>query len=113
MWLGYAVIRFKSNNVGYWMMHCHIDIHHGEGMAMIIQEGESEEIANLVNLNEVNLCENNLESVQIRRRGSQSQPQQPQLIEPSQAKDKLAALLQLFVEPIAKLISKLFSTKKA
>lgn len=58
---GYVVIRFKSNNLGYWMMHCHIDIHHGEGMAMIIQEGSSKDIANIVDYNNINVCENNLD----------------------------------------------------
>lgn len=47
------------------MMHCHIDIHHGEGMAMIIQEGHKDEIEKLVNYEEINLCENNLEQVKI------------------------------------------------
>ncbi|EXJ62675.1 hypothetical protein A1O7_03113 [Cladophialophora yegresii CBS 114405] len=31
---GYAVIRFRANNKGIWMMHCHVGWHLGSGMAM-------------------------------------------------------------------------------
>lgn len=60
---GYAVVRFKSDNIGYWFMHCHIDIHHAEGMAAIIQEGTSDEIANIVDFSKVNFCSSNLDRV--------------------------------------------------
>ena len=36
---GYVVIRFISNNWGFWYMHCHIEPHFLEGMAMVINEG--------------------------------------------------------------------------
>ena len=36
---GYVVLRFISNNWGFWYMHCHIEPHFLEGMAMIINEG--------------------------------------------------------------------------
>ena len=35
---GYVVINFKSDNPGYWFMHCHIEIHQLQGMAVIINE---------------------------------------------------------------------------
>ncbi|KAJ9604007.1 hypothetical protein H2200_011529 [Cladophialophora chaetospira] len=31
---GYAVIRFRADNEGIWMMHCHVGWHLGSGMAM-------------------------------------------------------------------------------
>ncbi|KIV83645.1 hypothetical protein PV11_05649 [Exophiala sideris] len=31
---GYAVIRFRADNKGIWMMHCHVGWHLGSGMAM-------------------------------------------------------------------------------
>ncbi|KAJ2235103.1 ferroxidase fet3 [Coemansia sp. RSA 1722] len=34
----YAVIRFKASNPGMWLMHCHIDTHHAQGMAMLFAE---------------------------------------------------------------------------
>ncbi len=40
---GYAVIQFKSDNPGHWFLHCHIEIHQLEGMAVIINEAESEQ----------------------------------------------------------------------
>ena len=36
---GYVVLRFISNNWGFWYMHCHIEPHFLEGMAMVINEG--------------------------------------------------------------------------
>ena len=35
---GYVVIAFQADNPGYWFMHCHIEVHQLEGMAVIIQE---------------------------------------------------------------------------
>ena len=37
---GYVVIQFISDNPGYWFLHCHIENHQFEGMAMIINEAE-------------------------------------------------------------------------
>jgi hypothetical protein len=53
---GYTTIRFFSDNPGYWLMHCHIENHHANGMALLIKEGTHEEIKSLVNLNEINTC---------------------------------------------------------
>lgn len=33
---GYVVIQFISNNPGYWFMHCHLEPHQMEGMAMVV-----------------------------------------------------------------------------
>lgn len=35
---GYVVIAFFANNPGYWFMHCHIEAHQLEGMAVVVQE---------------------------------------------------------------------------
>ncbi|XP_078581081.1 uncharacterized protein LOC144864666 [Branchiostoma floridae x Branchiostoma japonicum] len=37
---GYVVLRFLADNPGWWFVHCHIEIHQVEGMAMVIREGE-------------------------------------------------------------------------
>ncbi|XP_069141172.1 uncharacterized protein [Argopecten irradians] len=33
---GYAVVRIKADNPGVWIMHCHIELHSTDGMAMLI-----------------------------------------------------------------------------
>ena len=35
---GYAVVYFRSNNPGYWFLHCHIEVHQLEGMSVVINE---------------------------------------------------------------------------
>ncbi|CAE1312423.1 unnamed protein product [Acanthosepion pharaonis] len=35
---GYAVIRIKADNPGLWFMHCHIEMHSMDGMALILNE---------------------------------------------------------------------------
>lgn len=40
---GYVVISFISDNPGYWFMHCHIEVHQLEGMALIINEAENQQ----------------------------------------------------------------------
>ena len=37
---GYAVVYFKANNPGYWFLHCHIEVHQLEGMAVVINEAQ-------------------------------------------------------------------------
>jgi hypothetical protein len=39
---GYTVIRFRPDNEGLWMLHCHVLVHLGSGMAMGLQIGGSE-----------------------------------------------------------------------
>lgn len=34
----YAVIRIKADNPGLWLMHCHIELHATNGMAMVLNE---------------------------------------------------------------------------
>ena len=33
-------IQFVSSNPGYWALHCHLDPHHIEGMAMVLNIAE-------------------------------------------------------------------------
>jgi len=40
---GYVVINFKSDNPGHWFLHCHIEVHQLEGMALIINEAPDEQ----------------------------------------------------------------------
>lgn len=35
---GYAVIRIRADNPGLWIMHCHIELHAADGMAMLLNE---------------------------------------------------------------------------
>ena len=35
---GYAVVYFKTDNPGWWFLHCHIEVHQLEGMGLIINE---------------------------------------------------------------------------
>ena len=34
---GFAVLRFKANNPGVWLIHCHMAWHNLIGMAMLMQ----------------------------------------------------------------------------
>ena len=47
---GYVVIRFVSDNWGFWYMHCHIEPHFLEGMAVVVNEAY--ELQNLPPLNQ-------------------------------------------------------------
>ena len=40
---GWVVINFLSDNPGYWFMHCHIEVHQVQGMAVIINEAPEEQ----------------------------------------------------------------------
>ncbi|XP_033744890.1 laccase-1-like [Pecten maximus] len=35
---GYAVVRIRSDNPGLWFLHCHIELHNLDGMAMAVNE---------------------------------------------------------------------------
>ena len=37
---GYAVVYFRTDNPGWWFLHCHIEVHQLEGMGVIINEGD-------------------------------------------------------------------------
>jgi FtsP/CotA-like multicopper oxidase with cupredoxin domain len=41
---GYVVLRFKADNPGWWVMHCHIMVHHMGGMAFAIKVGEHDQM---------------------------------------------------------------------
>ncbi|XP_078000277.1 uncharacterized protein LOC144452935 isoform X1 [Glandiceps talaboti] len=41
---GYVVIRFVADNPGWWFVHCHIEIHQVEGMALMLKEGNVTEM---------------------------------------------------------------------
>lgn len=36
--LGYVIIHFITNNPGWWFLHCHMEPHQLEGMALVINE---------------------------------------------------------------------------
>ena len=38
---GYVVIRFERDNPGWWFLHCHVEPHQLEGMAMVIDESDN------------------------------------------------------------------------
>lgn len=54
---GYVVINFISDNPGYWFMHCHIEPHQLQGMALIVGEAV-EEAEKLIVPKELNKCGN-------------------------------------------------------
>lgn len=41
---GYTVIRFKADNPGYWLFHCHIEFHVEIGMALVIKVGDHKDM---------------------------------------------------------------------
>lgn len=42
---GYTVLRFKADNPGYWLFHCHIEFHVEVGMALVFKVGEEKDFA--------------------------------------------------------------------
>ncbi|XP_067009264.2 uncharacterized protein [Anabrus simplex] len=42
---GYAILRFKADNPGFWLFHCHFLLHQITGMELVIQVGTREEMA--------------------------------------------------------------------
>jgi FtsP/CotA-like multicopper oxidase with cupredoxin domain len=52
---GYVVIRFKADNEGIWMFHCHVLFHQASGMAMGFHVGSDEEHS-IVNMRAGDLC---------------------------------------------------------
>lgn len=40
---GYVVLRFRADNPGVWMLHCHVLFHQGSGMAMGLHVGVDEQ----------------------------------------------------------------------
>ncbi|KAI8121740.1 hypothetical protein FF38_00341 [Lucilia cuprina] len=41
---GYAVIRFRATNPGFWLMHCHYEWHLAIGMGLILQVGTPQQM---------------------------------------------------------------------
>ncbi|CAK1547706.1 unnamed protein product [Leptosia nina] len=37
---GYTILRFKADNPGYWLFHCHIEFHVEVGMALVFKVGD-------------------------------------------------------------------------
>lgn len=37
---GYTRVRFRANNPGFWLMHCHFEWHTAVGMVLVLQVGE-------------------------------------------------------------------------
>uniref|UniRef100_A0A2C9M1W6 Plastocyanin-like domain-containing protein n=2 Tax=Biomphalaria glabrata TaxID=6526 RepID=A0A2C9M1W6_BIOGL len=37
---GYVIVRFKATNPGLWIMHCHIELHNADGMALLFNEAK-------------------------------------------------------------------------
>ncbi|XP_055854376.1 uncharacterized protein LOC129918065 [Episyrphus balteatus] len=41
---GFAVVRFRASNPGYWLMHCHYEWHLAIGMGLILQVGNQNQM---------------------------------------------------------------------
>lgn len=41
---GYARIRFRADNPGFWLVHCHFEWHLAIGMGLVLQVGELNEM---------------------------------------------------------------------
>lgn len=41
---GYTIIRFKADNPGFWLMHCHFEWHMAVGMGLVLQVGETSQM---------------------------------------------------------------------
>lgn len=41
---GYGIIRFIADNPGYWMVHCHMEVHSELGMGFILKVGTDKDI---------------------------------------------------------------------
>lgn len=40
---GYTIFRFKADNPGFWLLHCHFEYHMAVGMGLVVQVGEPED----------------------------------------------------------------------
>ncbi|CAG5132069.1 unnamed protein product, partial [Candidula unifasciata] len=41
---GYTILRFRADNPGFWLFHCHLEFHVETGMMMIFQVGNSTQL---------------------------------------------------------------------
>lgn len=46
---GYAILRFRANNPGIWLYHCHVELHAEIGMTLILKVGKTSEFAKIPN----------------------------------------------------------------
>lgn len=44
---GFIVLRFKADNPGFWLMHCHFEWHLGIGMGLVFQVGDTAQMKRL------------------------------------------------------------------
>ncbi|XP_017102333.2 uncharacterized protein Mco3 isoform X1 [Drosophila bipectinata] len=42
--LGYIIVRFVTNNPGFWLYHCHIEAHSVQGMVAVLKVGEDHQM---------------------------------------------------------------------
>ena len=49
---GYVVINFVSNNPGFWFLHCHIETHQLQGMALIMNEAQDQQLSAPADMNQ-------------------------------------------------------------
>jgi hypothetical protein len=50
---GFVVLHLKTDNIGFWLVHCHMDLHLEGGMALILRVGSTQELYGLTNSYEV------------------------------------------------------------
>lgn len=43
-WKGFTKFRFRADNPGFWMLHCHFEWHLSMGIGLILQVGETHEM---------------------------------------------------------------------
>uniref|UniRef100_T1GHN8 Uncharacterized protein n=1 Tax=Megaselia scalaris TaxID=36166 RepID=T1GHN8_MEGSC len=46
---GYAIFRFRADNPGFWLMHCHYEWHVHIGMGLLVQVGEVDQMVKAPN----------------------------------------------------------------
>ncbi|XP_068158066.1 uncharacterized protein Mco3 [Drosophila tropicalis] len=45
--LGYIIVRFISDNPGFWLYHCHVELHAVQGMVAVLKVGENRQMKRL------------------------------------------------------------------
>ena len=53
---GYVVINFITDNPGFWFLHCHIEVHQLEGMALVLNEAWAQQNETLAPPASMNQC---------------------------------------------------------
>ncbi|XP_068243052.1 uncharacterized protein [Palaemon carinicauda] len=44
---GYTIVRFRADNPGYWLLHCHLLFHMEAGMNLVIKVGDDKDMPNV------------------------------------------------------------------